>query len=262
MTSWAGCPNNFQGQSFPVLSIFSSLWSCYISFDGTETCPNYPAKCPSTIINDKPWMDTGTAVMFIKQNEEREDIFSHLVLTGWLLAFYPKLCAATSGWKGQVYFSRLTCFHSQRGCLRTNCSSGPSQLHTFSKLLQRLFGSLAKFSPECARAEPETGEGWNRISPCSSGWTYTCSNPPACTSWGWSQVSSTPKIKSTINIINSHMWPFGVKLLGMSLNTLACLWYYPPWRWALYQVIILMDVMYRGRHKPRKKLFPDESFRK
>lgn len=154
-----------------------------------------------------------------------------------------------------------TCCHCQWGCLCTNCSSEFSQSYnTFSKLLQKLFRILAKFSHEFVRAGLKAGEGWNRISLCSSGWTYTFSNPPASTSWGWDHRCVPPQIKSTMKLHNSYKRAFEVKLLDMSLNTLECLWYYPPRSWALYQVITHMDVMSMVRNKPGEKLFLDESF--
>lgn len=56
MTSWAGCPNNFQGQSLPLQSIFSSLWSCCTSSEASETGPK--DQVSFTIIEAPAWMHT------------------------------------------------------------------------------------------------------------------------------------------------------------------------------------------------------------
>lgn len=57
MTSWAGCPDNFQGQSFPFQFISPPSWFCYaspVSLDSSETYPNDGPKCPSTVVTDEP----------------------------------------------------------------------------------------------------------------------------------------------------------------------------------------------------------------
>lgn len=56
MTSWAGCPDNFQGQSFPFQFISPPSWFCYaspVSLDSSETYPNDGPKCPSTVVTDE-----------------------------------------------------------------------------------------------------------------------------------------------------------------------------------------------------------------
>lgn len=81
--------------------------------------------------------------------------------------------------------------------------------NTFYKLLQKLFGILAKFSHEFVRAGLEAGEGWNRVSLNSRGWSYTCSKSSYLDFLRLgSQVSSAPKYNQLRTLIRPTCEPF------------------------------------------------------